>query len=97
MYNFVNPVQRDVVSAGLAGDNVTIRFKTDNAGPWILHCHIDWHLEMFVRSLLHQDNGLTFVFSGLAVVFAEDVAKVAQSNPPSKRSPRRFVIFILII
>ncbi|KAF8885058.1 Cupredoxin [Gymnopilus junonius] len=31
------------------GDNktdlVTIRFKTDNSGPWILHCHIDWHLE----------------------------------------------------
>jgi iron transport multicopper oxidase len=66
VYNFVNPVQRDVVSAGLAGDNVTIRFKTDNAGPWILHCHIDWHLDL-----------------GLAVVFAEDVATVAQSNPPT--------------
>jgi len=36
-YNFVNPVQRDVVSTGSPGDNVTIRFKTDNPGPWILH------------------------------------------------------------
>ncbi|EIM87797.1 laccase T2 copper depleted [Stereum hirsutum FP-91666 SS1] len=44
-YNYVNPVQRDVVSMGVDGDNVTIRFTTDNPGPWILHCHIDWHLE----------------------------------------------------
>ena len=36
-YNFVNPVRRDVVNMGALGDNVTIRFKTDNSGPWILH------------------------------------------------------------
>ncbi|KAL0572350.1 laccase, multicopper oxidase, benzenediol:oxygen oxidorectuctase [Marasmius crinis-equi] len=44
-YNYENPVRRDVVSIGGASDNVTIRFTTDNPGPWILHCHIDWHLE----------------------------------------------------
>ncbi|KAK7443258.1 laccase, multicopper oxidase, benzenediol:oxygen oxidorectuctase [Stygiomarasmius scandens] len=44
-YNYVNPPRRDVVSIGASGDNVTIRFTTDNAGPWFLHCHIDWHLE----------------------------------------------------
>ncbi|THU84445.1 laccase lcc5 [Dendrothele bispora CBS 962.96] len=44
-YNYVNPPRRDVVSIGSSGDNVTIRFVTDNAGPWFLHCHIDWHLE----------------------------------------------------
>ncbi|KAI0248016.1 laccase [Lactifluus subvellereus] len=43
-YNFVDPVIRDVVSMGADGDNVTIRFFTDNPGPWFLHCHIDWHL-----------------------------------------------------
>ncbi|KAF8131813.1 laccase [Boletus edulis] len=43
--NFVNPVRRDVVSMGNSStDNVTIRFTTDNPGPWFLHCHIDWHL-----------------------------------------------------
>ncbi|KAF5360031.1 hypothetical protein D9758_007648 [Tetrapyrgos nigripes] len=40
--NFVNPPQRDVV--GVGGSTVIIRFKTDNPGPWFLHCHIDWHL-----------------------------------------------------
>jgi len=46
-YNFVNPVRRDVVSTGEQSnnDNVTIRFTTDNAGPWFLHCHIDTHLK----------------------------------------------------
>jgi iron transport multicopper oxidase len=43
-YNFDNPVIRDVVSAGNTNDSVTIRFMTDNPGPWFLHCHIDWHL-----------------------------------------------------
>ncbi|ETW83507.1 laccase [Heterobasidion irregulare TC 32-1] len=46
-YNYVNPVRRDVVSMGPqdSNSNVTIRFTTDNPGPWIFHCHIDWHLE----------------------------------------------------
>ncbi|KAH9959972.1 laccase [Russula dissimulans] len=44
-YNYDDPVIRDVVSIGGTGDNVTIRFFTDNPGPWFFHCHIDWHLE----------------------------------------------------
>ncbi|PPQ88742.1 hypothetical protein CVT25_008549 [Psilocybe cyanescens] len=65
VYNYVDPVIRDVVSIGSAGDNVTIRFATDNAGPWILHCHIDWHLQL-----------------GLAVVFAEDIPTISNSQHP---------------
>ncbi|KAG6872870.1 hypothetical protein C0995_005858 [Termitomyces sp. Mi166 len=49
------PVRRDVVSTGLAGDNVTIRFKTDNSGPWFLHCHIDWHLEIGLAIVFAED------------------------------------------
>ncbi|KAG6844816.1 hypothetical protein H0H87_003383 [Tephrocybe sp. NHM501043] len=41
-----DPVQRDTVNTGLANGNATIRFVTDNSGPWFLHCHIDWHLEL---------------------------------------------------
>jgi len=42
-YNYDNPIMRDVVSIGNTGDEVTIRFVADNAGPWFLHCHINWH------------------------------------------------------
>ncbi|KAJ6537795.1 laccase [Mycena capillaripes] len=53
-YNFHNPVIRDVVSTGAdTTDLTTFRFVTDNAGPWFLHCHIDWHL----------DIGLAIVFA----------------------------------
>ncbi|KAJ7159025.1 laccase 2 precursor [Mycena crocata] len=55
-YNFDNPVVRDVVSTGSDVTDLTTfvrSFKTDNAGPWFLHCHIDWHL----------DAGLAVVFA----------------------------------
>jgi len=54
-YNFLNSVERDVVSAGSPGDNVTIRFTTDNPGPWIMHCHIDWHLEAGLSVVFAED------------------------------------------
>ncbi|KAF9237141.1 laccase lcc6 [Melanogaster broomeanus] len=55
-YNYVNPVRRDTVASGDLSDNVTIRFTTDNSGPWLLH----W---------------------GLGIVFVEDAAGTALSNP----------------
>ncbi|KIM76765.1 laccase [Piloderma croceum F 1598] len=59
-YNYVNPVRRDVVSIGgnvfgVEADNVTIRFVTDNAGPWFLHCHIDWHLNAGLAIVFAED------------------------------------------
>ncbi|TFK19083.1 laccase 8 [Coprinopsis marcescibilis] len=53
--NYVNPVKRDVVSTGDIGSNTTIRFFTDNSGPWILHCHIDWHLDLGLGIVLAED------------------------------------------
>ncbi|KAJ7771225.1 hypothetical protein B0H14DRAFT_2402235, partial [Mycena olivaceomarginata] len=43
------------VNVGHAGDNVTIRFVTDNDGPWFLHCHIDWHLEAGLTIAFAED------------------------------------------
>ena len=86
-YNFVDPVIRDVVSIGNAGDNVTIRFYTDNPGPWFLHCHIDWHLN---ASVVPPSVVIIFIlksipFSGFAVVFAEDVPDIpSQVHPTGK-------------
>ncbi|KAI0766898.1 laccase [Trametes elegans] len=55
--NYKNPVRRDTVSIGAVGDNVSIRFTTDNAGPWFLHCHIDWHLQAGMAVVLAEDVG----------------------------------------
>ncbi|KAF8753830.1 multicopper oxidase family [Rhizoctonia solani] len=43
LVNYVNPPRRDVVRVSSTG--VILRFRTDNPGPWFVHCHIDWHLE----------------------------------------------------
>nr|AGY56170.1 laccase 2 [Volvariella volvacea] len=56
VYNYVDPPRRDVVSIGRAGDNVTIRFVTDNAGPWYLHCHIEWHLRSGLGVIIAEDS-----------------------------------------
>jgi len=56
-YNFDNPVVRDVVNTGVLGDNATFRFVTGNAGPWFLHCHINWHLELGLAVVMAEDPG----------------------------------------
>ncbi|KAI5783572.1 Cupredoxin [Geopyxis carbonaria] len=37
------PMRRDVVLAPPNG-NVVLRFRADNAGIWLFHCHLEWHL-----------------------------------------------------
>lgn len=54
-YNYHNPVRRDTTGNGVAGDNVTIRFRTDNIGPWLFHCHIDWHLKLGMAVVFAED------------------------------------------
>ncbi|TFK19092.1 laccase 5 [Coprinopsis marcescibilis] len=66
LYNYENPIRRDVVSIGSdPTDNVTIRFVTDNPGPWFFHCHIEFHLH-----------------GGLAIVFAEATEDVPRVSAP---------------
>ena len=61
-YNFVNPVRRDTVSLGLAGDNVTVRFQTDNEGPWILHWFvIFFHPHYFIIKLAYLGRSVILI------------------------------------
>ncbi|KZO91089.1 multicopper oxidase [Calocera viscosa TUFC12733] len=39
-----NPARRDTLMIP-AGGSVNIRFRADNPGTWMFHCHIEWHLE----------------------------------------------------
>ncbi|KAL4065719.1 laccase [Scleroderma yunnanense] len=55
--NFDNPIKRDTVSMGSQGDNVTVRFVTDNPGPWFFHCHIDWHLHHGFAVVMAESPG----------------------------------------
>ena len=89
-YNYVNPVRRDTVSIGLAGDNVTIRFVVSPLRVFssclsvcLSVCH------MSSRTLQTDNPGPWFLHchidfhlvAGLAIVFAEDAPDVAHVNP----------------
>jgi FtsP/CotA-like multicopper oxidase with cupredoxin domain len=42
-YNFARAVRRDTVQIPRRGYAV-LRFRADNPGVWLFHCHILWHL-----------------------------------------------------
>jgi len=42
--NLENPIFKDVIQVPTNG-YVIIRTPIDNRGAWIVHCHINWHIE----------------------------------------------------
>ncbi|ETW78385.1 laccase 13 variant 1 [Heterobasidion irregulare TC 32-1] len=48
--NTVDPIIRDVAGVGAAG--TTLRFRTDNPGPWFFHCHIFWHRQAGLATVM---------------------------------------------
>ncbi|KAG2359528.1 laccase [Suillus spraguei] len=58
-FNYANPVRRDVVSAGSEGQQMVIRWVTDNSGPWFLHCHINWHLDSGFAVVMAESPSIT--------------------------------------
>ncbi|KAJ9604007.1 hypothetical protein H2200_011529 [Cladophialophora chaetospira] len=42
-YNLLNPLVKDTVFIPQRGYAV-IRFRADNEGIWMMHCHVGWHL-----------------------------------------------------
>jgi len=45
IYNEINPIYRDTFTVN-PYSYIVFRFKTDNPGIWMMHCHNDWHLQM---------------------------------------------------
>ncbi|CAE6447279.1 unnamed protein product [Rhizoctonia solani] len=74
--NYVNPPRRDVVRVG--GTGVVLRFKTDNPGPWFVHCHIDWHLEA----------GLALVFAEAPSQIRQGAQSVRPNNAWNQLCPK---------
>ncbi|KAJ6806881.1 laccase-25-like precursor [Iris pallida] len=57
-YNLVHPLVRNTVSVPTGGWAV-IRFKADNPGVWIMHCHLDVHLPLGLAMAFEVENGPT--------------------------------------
>ncbi|CAG8707648.1 14748_t:CDS:2, partial [Acaulospora morrowiae] len=44
-FNFDDPPFRDIITLKELSLSV-IRYYADNPGVWMLHCHIEWHIEL---------------------------------------------------
>ena len=57
------PVKRDTVTV-MANSFAVLRFRADNPGTWLFHCHIEWHVEMGLTATIIEApeclEGLTF-------------------------------------
>lgn len=66
---------------------MTIRFTTDNAGPWFLHWYVLASAATLSLLILitHFDSHIDWHLEvGLAIVFAEDAADWDDQTIPSK-------------
>jgi len=83
-FNYKNPVRRDVVSAGIQGQQMVIRFVTDNSGPWFLHCHIDWHLEAGFAVVMAENPAGTQQHLGIIPESWDKLCPIYNSLSPSQ-------------
>jgi iron transport multicopper oxidase len=66
------PMRRDTIKVG-AGGSLVLRFKADNPGVFLFHCHIEWHVEagltitLIEEPLALQNSGLSIPDDHLAV------------------------------
>lgn len=71
------PMRRDTLVVWPNG-NMVLRFKTDNPGVWLFHCHIEWHvvsglLATFVEAPLELQKQLTLPADHLAACAADGI------------------------
>ncbi|ESW12433.1 hypothetical protein PHAVU_008G112100 [Phaseolus vulgaris] len=57
-FNLVNPQMRNTIAVPDAGWAV-IRFKANNPGIWMIHCHVDNHMSWGMATAFEIENGPT--------------------------------------
>ncbi|XP_022747254.1 laccase-7-like [Durio zibethinus] len=56
--NFINPQIRNTIGVPVGGWAV-IRFRANNPGVWLMHCHLDMHLSTGLATAFVIENGPT--------------------------------------
>ncbi|OVA15686.1 Multicopper oxidase [Macleaya cordata] len=58
MFNYVNPQERNTIAVPVGGWAV-IRFRANNPGVWLMHCHLDVHMPWGLATAFVVENGPT--------------------------------------
>ncbi|KAF8990713.1 laccase T2 copper depleted [Cyathus striatus] len=80
--NYKDPVRRDTTQIGFLTSETTIRFNTNNPGPWIFHCHIDWHLAGGLAVIFAEDTQ-DIPTASTPTVQWDQLCPIESSLPPS--------------
>jgi iron transport multicopper oxidase len=72
------PSKRDTVQVN-ANSYAVIRFKADNPGVWLFHCHIEWHVVLGLTATIIEDPA---ALKG-GVIPADHKAACAVQNIPT--------------
>ncbi|PSR83699.1 Cupredoxin [Coniella lustricola] len=79
-WNLQNPMRRDTFTVP-GQSHVVIRFKADNPGMWVLHCHVAWHLEAgMAAAFLERPEDLKTLIRNMD----PEVRTLAQSFCPAR-------------
>ncbi|KAF8315333.1 Cupredoxin [Clavulina sp. PMI_390] len=97
-----NPMRRDTVMVP-PGGSATLRFRADNPGVWLMHCHIEWHLEsglavVFIEAPEQAQSKLTLPQSLIDQCAAQNIAtsgNVVGKNSTTDFSGQPCVFFII--
>ncbi|KAK1354629.1 Laccase [Heracleum sosnowskyi] len=57
-FNLVNPQERNTIAVPVGGWAV-IRFRANNPGVWLIHCHLDVHMPWGLATAFVVENGPT--------------------------------------
>ncbi|KAK4480996.1 hypothetical protein RD792_011864 [Penstemon davidsonii] len=57
-FNFVNPQERNTIAVPVGGWAV-VRFRANNPGVWLMHCHLDVHLPWGLATAFVVEDGPT--------------------------------------
>ncbi|KAI1376013.1 putative ferroxidase [Hypoxylon crocopeplum] len=77
------PMRRDTFVLYPTG-NIVLRFRADNPGVWLFHCHIEWHvasglIATFVEAPLDLQNTLTIPQNHLDACAAQSIPTVGNA------------------
>ncbi|KAH7139894.1 Cupredoxin [Dactylonectria estremocensis] len=72
------PMRRDTIVVWPTG-NIVLRFKADNPGVWLFHCHIEWHIvsgliATFVEAPLELQDIISLPSNHLEVCQADNAS-----------------------
>jgi iron transport multicopper oxidase len=74
-----NPMRRDTFLVS-PGGNIVLRFRADNPGVWLFHCHIEWHISSGLVATIIEAP-LALQAQGIKIPADHIAACAAQGHP----------------